>query len=257
MNVLDEGAIKHALIRHLHTSGKLENATLINEFVVGNWSRRVDLVLANGRLCAYEVKSELDSLRRLPGQITTYLKYFDKVSVVTVPKFVRSVKDIVPPQVEILLAEYDGDSIAVTVARRGKANNVQDLKALASLLRKDELQKVLSNENSDFSAGQSRTKLTSRFLRLSVAFARRATLATIQRRYAASNQRFAQTWEQTDSASLELLSRFKKRAVPAIGDDLPSDPHVRKIDLAKFEVRWGSFPEDMPKTIRLRKPSEL
>jgi len=98
--VLNEGDIKAAVIDRLFASAALSDAVLINEMVIANWSRRADLVVANGKLHAFEIKSDFDSLRRLQGQVETYLSRFDKVTVVCTPKFAQLVRDCTESRVE-------------------------------------------------------------------------------------------------------------------------------------------------------------
>ncbi|CAQ83853.1 MULTISPECIES: sce7726 family protein [Photorhabdus] len=81
-SIKKEDSIKAALIDWLIERNELnDNAVLINELPIANFSRRVDLALANGKLHAYEIKSDSDSLARLEGQISTYIPYgFQDVS---------------------------------------------------------------------------------------------------------------------------------------------------------------------------------
>lgn len=67
--LLREQEVKIALIEWLYKKGMLSDATIINEMVVANWSRRADLAIANGSLQAFEIKSDFDSLKRLDGQL--------------------------------------------------------------------------------------------------------------------------------------------------------------------------------------------
>jgi len=50
-------------------------------------SVRADVFAINGDITVYEVKSELDSLDRLPNQIKNYLQYANHVNVVVADKF--------------------------------------------------------------------------------------------------------------------------------------------------------------------------
>lgn len=63
----------------------LRTATLISELRAN--SSKADVVILNGTSCVYEIKTELDSLNRLPSQLDDYSKIFDKIYVVTHEKF--------------------------------------------------------------------------------------------------------------------------------------------------------------------------
>ena len=58
-----------------------ENTIVINEFKVGN--SVADMVLFNGTSKAFEIKTELDSEKRLSGQLNDYTKIFKECYVVT------------------------------------------------------------------------------------------------------------------------------------------------------------------------------
>jgi hypothetical protein len=104
-----EPAIKSALIDRLFAKGEVcPDAVVISEMVVDSWSRRADVVLANGKLSAFEIKSDLDSLTRLPGQLETYRNFFERVVVVITPRFLKRVEEMAPDGVGIWVVEGDG-----------------------------------------------------------------------------------------------------------------------------------------------------
>lgn len=58
--------------------------------------------MANGKLAAFEIKSERDTLERLEGQLGTYLRFFEQVTVVCAEKHVEAVKVHAPEAVGII-----------------------------------------------------------------------------------------------------------------------------------------------------------
>lgn len=56
-------------------------ATLTSEFRVGE--RKADVVILNGTSTVYEIKTGLDNLDRLAGQLESYKQVFDRICVVT------------------------------------------------------------------------------------------------------------------------------------------------------------------------------
>lgn len=78
----------------------MNTATLLNEFRVGE--SKADSVILNGISTCYEIKSEYDSLNRLEVQLSSYLKIFDKVNVVTTEGHLGKVEKIAPESVGIL-----------------------------------------------------------------------------------------------------------------------------------------------------------
>jgi hypothetical protein len=78
----------------------LNTATLLNEFRVG--ANKADCVILNGISTCYEIKSEYDGVSRLSAQLSSYLKIFDKVNVVTSESHLSKVEKIAPDSVGIL-----------------------------------------------------------------------------------------------------------------------------------------------------------
>src|SRR5579859_5791300 len=74
----DEVDIKASVLNELRSQGRIDRRTPIaNEFCLGRTGVRVDLMLWSDELIGIEVKSELDSLRRLAGQLSAYTAYCD------------------------------------------------------------------------------------------------------------------------------------------------------------------------------------
>lgn len=114
--VLTESRIKQALKQYLRKSGKSKNAKLITEMCVDGFSRRADVVLVNGKLTAFEIKGELDSLYRLDGQIETFRKFFESVVVVCAEKHTGAVLSKVPQDVGVWQVNADGNIDILRVA---------------------------------------------------------------------------------------------------------------------------------------------
>src|SRR5579859_6616820 len=57
---------------------------------------RVDLAVVNGSLHGYEIKSERDTLARLPGQTDIYNRALDFVTLVIAPIHSEKIGNIVP-----------------------------------------------------------------------------------------------------------------------------------------------------------------
>ncbi|MGC6360003.1 sce7726 family protein [Bisgaard Taxon 45] len=110
MIVMNEIAIREKLQRFLARKHR-RNTEFLAELPIADFSRRVDLVMANGKLSGFEIKSEQDSLKRLDGQLSTYIKYFEEVFVVCATKHLKGVFEIAPISVGVL--EFDGKSFVL------------------------------------------------------------------------------------------------------------------------------------------------
>lgn len=79
---------------------KKNNAVMLSEFRVG--TNKADCVILNGLSTCYEIKTELDNLKRLPEQLDSYVGLFDKVYVVAAKSHVEKIIDIIPEVVGII-----------------------------------------------------------------------------------------------------------------------------------------------------------
>lgn len=162
-----EKEMKKAVLSYLLGKSKLNgDVTVISEFTIDSFSRRVDLVVINnGRMVAYEIKSDADSLFRLHGQLDKYLKYFDKVVVVSASRHIKKILPTVSGNVEVW--EVNGDNIVIK--KRGRVEDISfkenyldllkvvDMKRLAKVMKiptggtkdkiKNHLLKNISNIN--------------------------------------------------------------------------------------------------------------
>lgn len=135
-----EADIKALLIKNLHSKGRLKDDSLVvSELTVGDFSRRVDLVVASPKeLIAYEIKSASDNLNRLTGQINDYLKYFDKVIVVVDSSHINSTLKIAPANVGV----WEFSKGKFIIRRRGIKSILKDKTALSSFLTTADVTKL-------------------------------------------------------------------------------------------------------------------
>ena len=69
---------------------------VINELGLNHGKSRADIAIINGRLIGYEIKSDLDSLRRLNEQIVSYNAIFDRVYLIATPRHLKDIEAILP-----------------------------------------------------------------------------------------------------------------------------------------------------------------
>ncbi|WP_235199615.1 sce7726 family protein [Photobacterium galatheae] len=67
----------------------MNTASMLSELRIG--SNKADCVVVNGLSTCYEIKTQLDSLKRLPDQLHAYTRAFDKTYVVTHESHLNSV----------------------------------------------------------------------------------------------------------------------------------------------------------------------
>jgi hypothetical protein len=254
--VLNESDIKAAVIDKLFNAEALIDAVLINEMVIANSSRRADLVVANGKLHAFEIKSDLDSLRRLAGQLETYLQRFDKVTVVSTPKFVEKIKACADPRVEIWCATEGEQGIRITVARRGISLKVTDRRILCAYFLKSELVLLLNTHGRSASVDLPRIELEIQAATLSVKSIRAFLLVALKKRYRVTFDLFSKNRSAiTKPSDLMNLSKQKTRAEilfePLVLIDNTS-ANSGWLDLDELAKKFGPLPANMPAFVRKR-----
>ncbi|WP_218124513.1 sce7726 family protein [Dyella sp. 333MFSha] len=101
----------------------------------------VDLAVYNGHSTAYEIKTELDTHRRLASQTPDYLRAFERVFVVTHPRWVDRYRTVLDERVGILALQPGG---SLTEVRPPVADADRlDPSALFRLLRGAEYRSAL------------------------------------------------------------------------------------------------------------------
>jgi hypothetical protein len=256
---LSEAAIKAIVIDHLFEKGMLRDAVLINEMVVANWSRRADLAVANGRLTAFEIKSDLDTLSRLDGQVETYLQRFDKVVIVTTEKFYREVLQRTPDYVGVwvLVQAETQHGYRVRTARPGRATDVKRTEALCGFLLQTELSSFLRSQGLAIEADYSRAALTSLAGHVPTSRLRVFVLEAIKKRYRDTFSAFVAARRDGATTDLSALSKAKLqlRRYEQRKQDLrsslsdrprPRPSHARSLNIEAITRVIGSIPEGMP-----------
>lgn len=113
---------------------------IIEELGILNGHYRIDLGVVNGMLHGYEIKSDADTLERLPSQCSAYGGVFDRLFLVVGPRHLERAEELVPHWWGILEAAHDDDSRVGLRERRGaQANPGVNAIAVARLLWKNEL----------------------------------------------------------------------------------------------------------------------
>lgn len=114
---------------------------VIPEMNILNGYVRIDIAVINGEFHGYEIKSDVDTLQRLPRQSEYYSKVFDKMVLVTTEKYVNEVEKIIPSWWGIKFYNKYGELITL---RNENYNYNVDAYSRLTLLWKDELIELLS-----------------------------------------------------------------------------------------------------------------
>jgi hypothetical protein len=131
--------IRQALLEKM---GRLHNGDsdtlIVEELGLCQGAARVDVAVVNGSMHGYEIKSECDTLFRLPGQANIYNRTLDFVTIVTAPSHANAIRKIVPHWWGIWSAIQKDNERMLNKVRASRKNPSIDPFALAQLLWREE-----------------------------------------------------------------------------------------------------------------------
>lgn len=115
---------------------------------MGLWSGtvRIDIAIINGELIGIELKSDRDTLERLPFQAEIYSQIFDRMELVVGARHAEKATAHVPHWWDITVASREDGRIRLSHERKGDRNPAPNALLLAQLLWKDEALAVLDAE---------------------------------------------------------------------------------------------------------------
>lgn len=252
-----EPDIKAMILNHLKHRGDLhKNVSIINEFTIDNYSRRVDLAIVDeNNLIAIEIKSEADSLCRLSGQVETYLEYFDKVIVVAASKHMKKIMKTVPKNVAV----WEILNNQLKVKKRGKIVRTNNKNKIIRLMTASELLKLANKLSLPFESSN-RNSLEKILEQLSVSTLRESALRCIKKRFHITSSAFLKNIcvNEAKPKDLELLSPYKKERLAAKvirekreatwnswAATLFEDPHLIAMSEKTKEPIFGNIPRDI------------
>jgi hypothetical protein len=138
--------IRKQLRRRLECEfGHDPDALILDELGVCCGEVRADMAVVNGELKGFEIKSDQDTLSRLPSQASVYSRVFDTISIVVAARHLAMATKCVPSWWGVLVAHISENSEpSLTVHRAEKTNPSPDPLAVAQLIWRDEALDVLT-----------------------------------------------------------------------------------------------------------------
>lgn len=116
---------------------------IINELGICQGQARIDIAVINGNIHGFEIKSENDTLERLPSQLEIYNKVLETMTIVTSEKHLDKAEEIVPQWWGIIKASQTHDEVNLKQIRKGRKNPSIDPFSLVQLLWHDEALSIL------------------------------------------------------------------------------------------------------------------
>lgn len=121
---------------------------IIEELGVKHGSVRIDIAVVNGIIHGYEIKSDRDTLERLPEQMTEFNVVFDQITLVVGKQHLYHAIHIVPDWWGVMVAkENTSNSVIFQTIRKPEQNKTQGGVSIARLLWREEALKILEQRN--------------------------------------------------------------------------------------------------------------
>lgn len=207
---LREPEIKAALIDALYADGMIyDDTVVVSEMPVVHMSRRADIVVANGHLVGFEIKSDGDRTSRLLGQLEAYQRAFEGIVIVTGAKHLEKCLRIAAPSVGVVAVDrIDGNSPKARMVRKPHLRKMSAESAIRHM-RVDDL--YVLTRSLDINPDGARDRYTLEGLARNVPLAdlRRAALSAIKRRYRCQFEDF-QTARELQISTIEALRLLKR-----------------------------------------------
>lgn len=120
---LRDSQIRSALRSKLHSiHAKESNTAIIDELSLCQGDARVDVAVLNGSFSGYEIKSDRDTLARLPHQLAVYEVCFDTMTIVVGTRHIRECSKTVPEWWGIWEAISTADGVRFESRREPQIN---------------------------------------------------------------------------------------------------------------------------------------
>lgn len=140
--------IREVLLKSLQDKyGNRPDTLVIEELGLCQGDSRVDVAVINGSIHGYEIKSEGDTLDRLPSQQDYYNRVLDCVTVVASSCHLSKVEKIVPSWWGLSEAEYKNKELLIRKIRPDTQNSEVDPTAIVQLLWREEALDVLKKRD--------------------------------------------------------------------------------------------------------------
>jgi len=136
---------RRALRQEVKRRHQGETDTLVvEELGVCQGVARVDFAVINGSIHGYEIKSERDTLVRLPAQSDAYSRALEFVTIVAAQNHLHKVVEAIPDWWGIWTVIRGSDTFAIEAVRGAQPNPSLDSFALVQFLWREEALGILS-----------------------------------------------------------------------------------------------------------------
>ena len=143
MGPVTESELREFVIRTLTPTSMAGPEKVVEEFVVGDQGR-IDIAVISDRLTGFELKSDLDTLTRLPRQMHVYSQVFDFCTLVVTQRHLEPARQMLDPAWGLAVVRRNSDmELTYRPVRKARPAKSIDKFSLASLLWRDETLRAL------------------------------------------------------------------------------------------------------------------
>ncbi len=132
-----KNTILNKLLLGIHS---INTTTALTEIPIAK--SKADFVLINGKAVVYEIKTELDNLERLEGQIQNYYKAFNHVCVLTCDSYAKALMDVFKDS-RIGIYNLSKKDTIQRLKEPIEYNDSLDLSVMFKILNKPEYENIL------------------------------------------------------------------------------------------------------------------
>lgn len=146
----NDPTMRKALIEVLCNSHKNDRQTrIVEELGLTHGASRVDIAVVNGVIHGYELKSDLDTLNRLPEQMRIYNSVLDQVTLVVGKDHLHDAIKVIPEWWGVMIAKVINptEGVSFYTIREPEENPFRDSFSIAQLLWKEEALAILEEMN--------------------------------------------------------------------------------------------------------------
>lgn len=161
--MLTEAVVRESL--RIKLLAGLPSAEAVYEMWVPQSYERADIALIGSTMDGFEIKTERDTLKRLPRQASAYARLFDRCHIVLADRHVKGAIDILPAWWGVILIN-GGMMPSFECIREAGANSDVDPHTLVRLLWKDEVHAALCTLGAQPEAGAGRFRMWEELLSL-------------------------------------------------------------------------------------------
>ncbi len=130
----------------LYKIHKKDNSTIVvDEMCINNSSVRADVVAINGELHCFEIKSDVDTFKRLENQMNNYLEIFDKIYFITTEKHITKITDTLPECVGVYVIHKKNRNISFEEFKKPLLNSARNIFKVLNLLWNVELKHLVKS----------------------------------------------------------------------------------------------------------------